>query len=110
MIKIVGQSTNNPLDRFEEQSHEIKEAQEKLSEIVLAKQVHLDLDLDDLDLLMIMPMAMMMMTMTMMMMPMMKVYVCRQRRESTWRDWLLDLEVDILQKITIKIILMFFQH
>ena len=34
-------------DRFEEQSHEIKEAQEKLSEIVLAKQVHTDLDLDD---------------------------------------------------------------
>ena len=39
MIKIVGESTNNPLDRFEEQSHEIKEAQEKLAEIVLAKQV-----------------------------------------------------------------------
>ena len=31
----------DPNDRFEEQSHEIKEAQEKLSEIVLAKQVQL---------------------------------------------------------------------
>ena len=31
----------DPNDRFEEQSHEIKEAQEKMSEIVLAKQVQL---------------------------------------------------------------------
>ena len=40
----------DPNDRFEEQSHEIKEAQEKLSEIVLAKQVqlhHHDNDEDD---------------------------------------------------------------
>ena len=36
----------DPNDRFEEQSHEIKEAQEKMSEIVLAKQVHLH-DHDD---------------------------------------------------------------
>ena len=35
--------------RFEEQSHEIKEAQEKLSEIVLAKQVHTHHDHDDAD-------------------------------------------------------------
>ena len=37
----------DPNDRFEEQSHEIKEAQEKMSEIVLAKQVQLHHDDDD---------------------------------------------------------------
>ena len=39
----------DPNDRFEEQSHEIKEAQEKLSEIVLAKQVQLHDDDNDGD-------------------------------------------------------------
>ena len=108
-----------PNDRFEEQSHEIKEAQEKMSEIVLAKQVQLhDYHHDDEDnggddvvvdklLSFSSQSGDVMIEMTMMMMIMMKLYDARQRKESTWRDWLLGLEVYIVLKIIIILISMF---